>query len=84
MTSEGCAAHPVGYISPLQTKMAIWRIFLNLYFLAGVWEPATDYNGCLAQFKRPLLSAAGCHTQQDHSAEQFAEGGRVLKAAKAL
>ncbi len=51
MSSEGCAAHPVGYNSPLQTKLAIWRIFYNLNLLARVWEPATDYNGCLAQFK---------------------------------
>jgi hypothetical protein len=49
MTSEGCAAHPVGYNSPLQTKMAIWRIFLNLYLLVGVWEPTADYSGCLTR-----------------------------------
>jgi len=37
---------------------------------------------CVANFKKgrqhPLLSAAGCHTRPDHSAELLAEG-RALK-----
>jgi hypothetical protein len=32
----------------------------------------------------PLLSAEGCHTLPDQSAELFAEGRRTLKAIKAL
>ncbi len=35
MSSEGCAAHPVGYNSPLQIKMAIWRPFFE-FELAGL------------------------------------------------
>jgi hypothetical protein len=34
--------------------------------------------------KWPLLSAEGCHTLPDHSAELFADGRRSLKAVKAL
>ncbi len=55
MSSEGCAqcaAHPVGYISPLQLKMAIWRtFFLNFNLLGRVREPDVDYNGSFSRFK---------------------------------
>jgi hypothetical protein len=44
--------------------------------LGWVWQPDADNNGGLVRFKfkitctkRPLLSAAGCHTRPDHSAE---------------
>jgi hypothetical protein len=55
MSSEGCAAHPVGYNRPLQIGMVVWPFFFEF----------EDYNVCLAHFKflkkcakRPLLSAA--------------------------
>jgi hypothetical protein len=69
LLSEGNAAHPFRCDSPLQIVMAIWRTFLK-FELAG---SGADYG--LPQIlkkksaKRPLLSAAGCHTQPDHSAE---------------
>jgi hypothetical protein len=72
-SAEGNAAHPVGCDSPLQIVMAIWHSFLNLNLLGPVWQPAAYYNGCLVLFKffkkcakRPILSAAGCHTRSDH------------------
>ncbi len=74
------AADRTGCIGALTKKM-------NL--LDRVWQPAANYNGCLACFKfkkkrskRSLLSAAGCLTRPDHSAEQ--EGRRAQKAIKAL
>ncbi len=70
--SEGNAAHAVRCGRPLaDTVMTIWRTFLlNLNLLGRVWQPDADYNSCLALFKlkkkicakRPVLSAAGCHT----------------------
>ena len=61
MSSEGCAAHLVGHSSPHLLK---WIL------LGRVWEPAVDYNGCMAcsKFSKkcakwPLLFAAGPHTQ---------------------
>jgi hypothetical protein len=58
--------------------MAIWRLFCEFELSIGLeLEPAADYNGCFARFnkflkkyaKRPVLSAAGCNTRPDHSAE---------------
>ncbi len=49
MSSEACAAHPVGRYSPLQIVITVWRtFFLNLNLRGQVREPAADYNGCLA------------------------------------
>ncbi len=63
------------------------HIFLNFNFPGLVLQPAAVNNSCLARFKilkkytkRPLLSAEGCQTRPDHSAEKFAEGRRALKA----
>jgi hypothetical protein len=56
-----------------------------------VSQPPADSNGhlaCLSFDKtctiRPLLSAEGCHTLPDPSAEVFAEGKRAVKAVQAL
>ncbi len=77
MSSESCAAHPVGYNSPTQIKRALGALFcIWLNFLGRLLQHAAYYNGCLARFKfkkkctkRPFLSATGCHTQPNHSAK---------------
>jgi hypothetical protein len=48
MSSEGCAAHSVGYRSPLKIVMAVRQIFLKFNLLGRVWGPGADY-GCLAE-----------------------------------
>ncbi len=48
---EWNAAHPVGYNSPLQIKMAVWHTFLKKFELAGSQEHTADYNGFLAHFE---------------------------------
>jgi hypothetical protein len=47
MPSEGCAAHPVRYKSPLHTKKAIWRTFFKNFELAVL--------GVLARFRQQCL-----------------------------
>jgi hypothetical protein len=37
--------------------IAVWLRFLNLNLLGRVWQPAADYNGCLADFKCMLEDA---------------------------
>jgi hypothetical protein len=76
MSSEGYAAPPGRYNSPLQIKRPIGAFFLKMNLLGWVLETAADYNGCLVRFKfskkvrkMPLLSAGGCHTRPYHSAE---------------
>jgi hypothetical protein len=54
MSSEGCAAHPVGllgYIAALQIVMATWRTFFEFEFDGSGVGAAEDYSGCLACFK---------------------------------
>jgi hypothetical protein len=64
ISSEGCAAHPVEYNSPLQIKMDIWRTFLNLNLQGRAWKAAAFYNGCLASFKFKKKCANGNNYRQ--------------------
>jgi hypothetical protein len=85
MFSARNAAQPVGCDSPLQIILTVWRTLKqNLSLVGWVWHPSANYNGWLARKKGcqmaiTTVSAAGCHTQPDTSAEQFA-----LKAVKAI
>ncbi len=46
MLSDGNAAHPVRFDSPLLIVMSVWRPFcLNSNFLGRVWQPSADNNG---------------------------------------
>ncbi len=48
MPSEGCAAHPVRYNSPLKIKMAMWRTFFIIKFeLAGLGVGARFRQECM-------------------------------------
>jgi hypothetical protein len=76
--SEGCDDHLVGYNSPLQIKVAIWHTFSEFEHV----ESGVDYNGSLARLnffkkcvKRSLLSAVGCHTRPNHSADSLQRSG---------
>jgi hypothetical protein len=50
MSSEGCEpVMPIQSVTQqLQIKMAL---ILNVNLLGRMWDPAADYNGCLAHFK---------------------------------
>jgi hypothetical protein len=58
MSSDGCAAHPVTYNSPLQIVMAIWRTFLKICWVGG--GGGAGYDSCLARLKF-MKNAAKSH-----------------------
>jgi hypothetical protein len=76
MFSDRNAAHPVRCDIRLADSISSLAQFLNLNLLGWVWQPTADNSGSLASFnyknkkynKRPLPSAAGCHTRPDQTA----------------
>jgi hypothetical protein len=52
MFSEGYAAHPVCCDRPLADSNGnLAQFFKYLNLLGSLWQPAADYNSCLALFK---------------------------------
>ncbi len=76
MASEGCAAHPVGYNSPLQIEIAVWRTFFEFELVgSGVGAPfILQWLFGALQIKikvrqMAIFICSGLRTQPDHSAE---------------
>jgi hypothetical protein len=80
MSSEGCAAHPVGYNNPLQINMVIWRSFFKCNLLGWVLEPAANKIGCLvaSSFKKSGQTAI---TIRWHISLQGQEGPKDSKGS---
>jgi hypothetical protein len=78
MSSEGCAAHPVGYNSPASDSYGHLAHFFKIW---TYW-----YNACLALFKLKKKSAPTDHYYLQWAAtpDQITQQNRIQRAVKAL